>query len=142
MEKDTEIKFSDVAEKKLSDLKERYAEQLIDIIEKKKSIPGEKIIEITASDLEHSSRYLKFYLPRKGELLKAAFATYAAIGIFLIFGGLLYPIIQEIIHEEPLRASLIGAGVGLLIISIVGYWVLIIKTKRFHSEQNSSEKNT
>ena len=87
MEKEYKIHYTDAANERLESLKSEYRDMLEDIVKERKHVPGDKFVEITASDLEQASQYLKVIAPRKSESLRLVLVLYSLMGIAMIIAG-------------------------------------------------------
>lgn len=122
MEKDNKAHYTDAANVRLESLKSEYVEMLEDIVKDRKHVPGDKFIEITASDLEQASQYLKVIAPRKSESLRLVLVIYALTGVAMIIAGLFYPVFMEMFRESPQRLMLTLGGAVLTAAGVFGYF--------------------
>ena len=122
MEKEYKVHYTDAANERLESLKCEYMNILKEIIKDRKYVPGDNFVEITASDLEQASQYLKVIAPRKSGSLRLVLVLYAFMGIVMIIAGLFYPLIAEMIRESPERLILTFGGFILLAAGIYGYY--------------------
>ena len=122
MEKEYKIHYTDAANERLESLKSEYRDMLEDIVKERKHVPGDKFVEITASDLEQASQYLKVIAPRKSESLRLVLVLYSLMGIAMIIAGLFYPFFIEMFRESPERLILTLGGFVLSAAGIFGYF--------------------
>ncbi|EOG7617935.1 hypothetical protein ACXOI2_003483 [Vibrio cholerae] len=122
MEKEYQVHYTEAAEERLESLKLEYVEMLEDIIKERKHVPGDKFIEITASDLEQASQYLKVIAPRKSETLRLLLVLYALMGIVMVIVGLFYPFFIQMVQDSPERLMLTIGGATLTLAGIFGYF--------------------
>lgn len=121
MEKEYKIHYTDAANERLKSLKSEYVEMLEDIVKDRKHVPGDKFIEITASDLEQATQYLKVIAPRKSESLRLVLVLYSLMGVAMVIAGLFYPFFMEMVRESPERLMLTLGGFVLSAAGIFGY---------------------
>ena len=122
MDKKIDIIYTEAAKKRLDELKDRYVAELEEIIKKRKYIPGEKIVEITASDVEQASKYIRFIMPKRYESMKFLFGLYSIAGLFMTIFGLFYPELLDILRHSPERIILASGGLAVSIVGLLGYF--------------------
>jgi len=122
MEKEYQVHYTDAANERLDSLKSEYVEMLEDIVKDRKHVPGDKFVEITASDLEQASQYLKIIAPRKSESLRLVLVLYSLMGVAMIIAGLFYPFFVAMLSESPQRLMLTLGGAVLSAAGIFGYF--------------------
>lgn len=122
MEKEYKVHYTDAANERLDSLKSEYVEMLEDIVKDRKHVPGDKFVEITASDLEQASQYLKIIAPRKSESLRLVLVLYVLMGVAMTIAGLFYPFFMEMLRESPERLMLTLGGAVLTAAGVFGYF--------------------
>ena len=122
MEKDSKITYTKTGTEQLELLKDDYVMLLEKEIRRRKYVPGDEFIEITASDLKQASQFIKIYLPRRTSMLKLASFMYLVLGILMVLGGLFYNELRAAMLEDPTRAAIVLGGVMLSLISIITFW--------------------
>ena len=60
MENEIQIQYTKEALDRMEILASKYKKEIEDSITKKKYVPGDKVIEITGSDIENAARFLSF----------------------------------------------------------------------------------
>lgn len=121
MEKEYKIQYTDASIARLKLLQSAYTEMLENIIKDRKHVPGDKFIEITASDLEQASECVKIITPRKNESLRLVLIIYTLLGLAMIIAGLYYPFFIDVFRESPNRLMLILGGFALSAVGLFGY---------------------
>jgi hypothetical protein len=112
------MKYTEAAEERLEMKMRDLREQIEDVIWRKKYIPGDKYVEVTASDIEEVTGYFRIIRPRKSEALKIISAAYFVIGCALVVTGLFFDRLSEILSSEPKRAALLITGAFMVIASM------------------------
>ena len=114
------FQYTEAAKERLNVLKSQYTESIERVIYDRKYIPGEEIVEVTASDLEQASEYLKVAPPPKNDRIKISSMIYGILGLILAVIGLFYPFFMEMIKESPERVILVIAGIAMI---SIGIWI-------------------
>lgn len=121
MGKEYKIHYTDAANERLDALKLEYIDKLEDIVKKRKYVPGDKFVEIAASDLEQASQYIRVNAPRNNEAIRLVSVFYLVMGVFMVIAGLFYPLFIEMMRESPERLVLILVGFTLSVVGVFGY---------------------
>ena len=119
MDSDIKLEYTEAAKLKLKELTTGYIKSLDKILKDVKHIPGEKNIEVTASDLERVSKYLRFINPRRTKSSQMVFQLYAFMGIIMTLIGLFWKMLHDMMLSSPEQVISIFGG---LIMTIVGIW--------------------
>lgn len=125
MKNEIKIKYTNEAESRLELLTDAYKIKLEELIKEKKYVPGDKLIEITGSDIESVAKYLKILSPRQTHFREIVIELYLTVGIIFILIGLFYNLIINIVTENPLQLMLILLGA----LMISGAHILLRSTK-------------
>ncbi len=102
-----------------------YKIKLEKLIKEKKYVPGDKLIEITGSDIEAAAEYITIISPRKTHFRELIIELYLAFGIIFILIGLFYNFFVNIARENPLQLMFILLGASM----ILGAFILSRSTK-------------
>ena len=116
MKNEIKIKYTNEAESRLELLTDAYKIKLEELIKEKKYVPGDKLIEITGSDIEAAAKYIKIISPRKTHSREIVIKLYVIIGTTFILTGLSYNLLVNIVRENPLQLMFILVG-ALMIFS-------------------------
>ena len=116
MKNEIKIRYTNEAESHLELLTYVYKKKLEELIKEKKYVPGDKLIEITGSDIEAAAEYITIISPRKTHFRELIIELYLAFGIIFILIGLFYNFFANIARENPLQLMLILLG-ALMIFS-------------------------
>lgn len=102
----------------LEKLKENYSKEIERLIVEKKNIPGEEIIEITASDInEASENILVVKRYRKKELYRLIIYFYFMLGIIAALIGIFFDDFRKVFYGSPIRSLYVVVGFLMIFIS-------------------------
>lgn len=125
MKNEIKIRYTNEAESRLELLTGEYKIRLEELIKEKKYVPGDKLIEITGSDIEAAAKYIEIKSPRKTRFRENIIGFYLIFGIALTVIGLFYNFLINIVRENPLQLMLILLGASM----ILGAFILSRSTK-------------
>jgi hypothetical protein len=126
---ETKILYTDSGKDAIDKYFEEQKKQLEKIISEEKYVLGDEFVEITASDIKSYNEQL-FQQKRKADRRKKSQVIsiiYGLIGIIMSFLGLLYPIIIEMLEDNPIQFLVTTLG---LLMTILGGCFYIITKKR------------
>ena len=101
MEKPINIVYTNEAEERLEKLMNNFKSDIEFTIKKMRYVPGDKIIEITGSDIENVSKYFKIISPDKIHRRDLIINLYLTSGIILIMFGFFYNDFRNLIEQNP-----------------------------------------
>ena len=110
MKNEIKVRYTNEAESRLELLTGEYKIKLEELIKEKKYVPGDKLIEITGSDIEAAAEYITIISPRKTHFRELIIELYLAFGIIFILIGLFYNFFVNIARENPLQLMFILLG--------------------------------
>lgn len=125
MKNEIKVRYTNEAESRLELLTGEYKIKLEELIKEKKYVPGDKLIEITGSDIEAAAKYIEIKSPRKNRFRENIIGFYLIFGIALTLIGLFYNLLINIVRENPLQLMLILLGASM----ILGAFILSRSTK-------------
>jgi hypothetical protein len=105
-----QIQLTEEATKRLDAAVEAYRNGLIESLEENRFVPGEKVIEITASDVERAVDDVRYGSRRRLERRKFYSQMFLAMGVTCLLFGLMYPLFREAFNNPP---QLIALAAGL-----------------------------
>lgn len=119
------IIYTTAAHEQLAVFQARQKELLEEIISNRKSIYGDDVLEITASDIKEASGNFRAVSSQKRRLYFTVLVTrlYVALGIVIMLGSLGYPLIIEALERNKMQVLVflmgaflasIGAALGYL----------------------------
>jgi uncharacterized protein (UPF0248 family) len=115
-----QIVYTDAAKERLEKLRGEILEQIEVALRENKSIPGDRIIEVTESDIEQLARSMEvvFYqnYKRKLESRQLILNVYFVMGILTIVGAFFYPEFRSLV-SNPIRAALLATGLLMLVVT-------------------------
>lgn len=136
MNKETNIIYTDSAKKCLEKVKENYLKQIEELILERKNIPGEVLIEITASDVNDALQSLiVLKRSKREEWRNLIIYTYLILGLFISLFGLFYGKIGRILSENPIQVFYLIIGFMMVFASIL----LLKFTRKKESLKHKSE---
>jgi hypothetical protein len=130
MEK-AELRYTDEAKKRLTALQNRYLNDIESSIRRRKYVPGEDLIEVTASDLEYASQRIIMVDPRERSwVLRYLFSyLYLAIGVALMVYGAFSDEFKRLLLENPRQALYMATGAAMVVVSLVMLYSMRAKEK-------------
>lgn len=127
--------YTEDGKNRLSELKEMYANIIEETIKQKKYVPGDQYVEVTASDIEYASRYIKIIRNVKNNnrynVLYSSARVYIAAGIFIIIVQLFRQ--YSIYKVYILNNIFLSMGVMSILLGVIILGYLKFKEKRFQS---------
>lgn len=124
MDKELRFQYTDAAQDRLEKLKLDFIGQLEGVIEERKYVPGDNLIEVTASDLEIASKLIRVSSTKKLEILPLTLFAYMLLGLAMAVVGIFYSELESIFTKDPQRGVLVIGGFILLALSAIGlFWV-------------------
>jgi len=126
--------YTDTAKKKIEELKEEYVNKLEEIIEEKKFVPGDELLEISGSDLEYAKNQIKIISHKKNTFQTAIVISYLIIGLILIFISIFYNKFFIIFREflnNPTRLLIGVMGLTMTFVSLIANFLYQIKKRNF-----------
>ena len=120
MEKSIQIIYTSEAEERLEKLMNKLKSDIEFSIKNRRYIPGDKLLEITGSDIETISKHLKIISPEKIYIRETLIKSYLIFGTILITVGLFYDEFRNLLLEQNrLQLILIFLGVILIITALL-----------------------
>lgn len=116
------VVYTESAEQELNSFHNRQQKLLEDLIENRKFVFGDKVVEITASDIRLASRYIQpLNVGRSGSTLMRRFILQVNIigGVLIALIGFFYPNINKILSENPSQVILVAVGVMITMLSLL-----------------------
>lgn len=102
------------------------------VISERKYVIGDQLLEITASDIKQSASSIRAI--RKStyrfDSIQMATKLYLVVGVATALYGLFYTQIREMFHGDPKRVLIVGAGVAMILVSIVMNMMLSARIQR------------
>ncbi len=117
----TEYNLTDSAKQALKKNQDVLSNRMINHVLKNKSLPGEKEIEITASDVNNFYKSIYFYNSedRRYRFYRLLTAMYLFMGIFILLFGLYYDKIMYMLHHNFNQFMIILMGLVTILLSIL-----------------------
>lgn len=141
------LKYTDESKKKLEEAKEVYLRSIEKHLSGAKFVPGDREIEITASDIENvieNTKIIDFKQRfKKKEFKKLVLYTYFIIGLSFLLLGIFYIPFNNILENNPRQAIFILFGIIISIISafLISYFNLRENMTSVEEEiKNNEEK--
>jgi cytochrome c biogenesis protein CcdA len=143
MEKDITLEFTTDGSKRLQKLEGDYISAIESVIKERKYVPGQTVIEVTASDVEVAASLLRRgFLPKtsKYAFLSTALNLYLILGSIMIIGGFSYPILAELYYHSRLQFIMVMTGVLTVLTSILLMKFIQVKESRNDILRGAYEK--
>ncbi len=115
MSDNVKIELTKTAKEILEDIKQEHADSLIKKIEKNKYIPGQSLIEITASDLINAKKQPE----HQSFDVSIIYLLVLMLGTFLTLIGLAYNDFTKILNSHPEQVFLVIIGMLLTVFGII-----------------------
>jgi len=117
------------AKKRKEILSLAYLARIEDIVVRAKRLPGDQVVEITASDLDRGARELGRKENRRTGQRSLMLRVWGGVGFFLLLAGIFFPQMEKLFFGSPFRFSAMVAGSSLLF----AVWVFFAYKKAAHS---------
>ncbi len=137
MKEEIQLKYTEQAIKRLEQLRKDHLRRVERLIRERKYVPGESLIEATASDVEQAARYIRVIHPKRSEIRRMILYTYIILGIAMVFTGLFYSQFREIFFGNPVQAMLVVVGATLVFASFILSRLLKIREERYRHESKN-----
>ena len=122
------IQLTEQAELRLDAAVNSYRERLIESLEENKFVPGETVVAITGSDVEHAVDDLRYGNRRRIETRKLYSQMALMMGGALLIFGFMYPTLRDAFTNPP-QAILLGGGLYLLVGGLMLYRLNMIRDR-------------
>lgn len=127
------ITYTASAEEQLRAFAEQQRRYLEKLIVDRKAVPGDDVVEVTASDIKEAGALIR---PFKRNGLFTSFgrslsAVYFICGITMAAVGLYYDKLKLLLQESPQQASIFVAGLALALVGSVSYVYFRSKDRRY-----------
>jgi len=121
---DRSVTFTPSAKARLEQALDDYRKQLESVISNENFVPGEQVIEATASDVEQAARRLRLVGRAQPLAFELITTSYAIIGLLITLAGIFYPTLLMIWEQRPEQFGVIATGVGILLVSLMSKLLL------------------
>src|ERR1035437_3095514 len=118
MDTEKRIEFTGPAKERLDVALAAYRAAIEAVIADENFVPGEAVVEATASDVEKAARRLVLVSHERDQLRSLVTALYLVMGILTIFAGLFYPTLEQIVRERPMQLAVILSGVFMVMAAV------------------------
>ena len=122
------IQLTEQAKQRLDAAVDSYRASLIESFEENKFVPGETVVEITRSDVEHAGDDLRYGSRRRIEARKLYSQMALMTGGAMLLFGFMYPTLRDALTNPP-QAILLGAGLYLLVGGLMLYRLTMIRDR-------------
>lgn len=136
------IVYTESALAELERFQEQRKEELKALLKNRKYVFGDDVLEITASDIRDAERHFKVSEISKSRLpiTSMLFKLYMIMGVLMVFVGLFYPDLRQLIDRNPVQLALVLTGVMLSLVSFFGsYYFRIREVRRAEIERRYIE---
>jgi hypothetical protein len=117
---DKKITYTESAKECIEKLKENYIKEIESLIIERKNLPGEDVIEITASDVNEASRSLLLIKRfKQRETYSLIIYLYFIFGIILTVIGIFSDSIKNILAKNPTRGTFLVIGIFTVSLSFI-----------------------
>lgn len=113
-----QIQLTDEAKKRLDTAVDEYESRILELLEHEKFVPGERVIEITASDVEQAVGDFRYGSNRRNRNRLLYSKTAFLVGVACVSFGTLYPMLQSTFNN-PTQFIPITAGLYLMVFGFV-----------------------
>ena len=118
-----ELVFTPSGEEQFTLLQRQLIERLRDELEHRNAIPGERVIEITGSDVQELARSHRLLFASRSYnrrfLREIVIWVYMFAGLVATLGGLYYTQIRDLLQSDPPRLMLIAVGITMTLLSFI-----------------------
>ena len=132
------IIYTEAAEQEMINFHQQQKEMLEKLVEEKKVVFGDDVLEITASDIKEASRNIRALRPTniRYSNLQLITKVYFALGVLLMIGAIYYPRIIKIFEENRTQGMLFLIGALIALIGLLAnYFYLLSKRRDLEAER-------
>jgi len=108
------IVYTPAAKERLDKLREKVDREIDNALREQGYIPGEQVLEVTASDVEDVARSMRIIFStdqeRRREQQLLLLSAYTIFGFITLLIGVFYRDIQALYTSDPLRALIVTSG--------------------------------
>lgn len=118
--------YTEAAQQELTAFQARQKGLLEELVAERKSVLGDDVLEITASDIKEASQRIRAYRPtiRPFQSTELVTRAYIVIGVVMMIGSFFYPQIQTIFVENRTQALVFVMGAIMAAVGwLFNYWV-------------------
>lgn len=128
------ISYTYSAEKELIEFHDRQQKMLEELIERKKYVYGDDVLEITASDIKEASNYIKAAPPlNRIHLIAITSKVYMSLGVLTMLGAFSYPYLTDLLKENSEQLAIFGIGLLMALVGFIASQVATIRNQRSKS---------
>ena len=136
MDSNKEVVYTKAAEEKMEEAVDRYQRMLERFVRDEKFVPGDEVLEITASDVQRASRQVRL-ISSRGSTQENILKLYASFGAIIALIGLFYETFQRLLTDSPIKLALVSSG---LIVSLTSAFLLQIYRRRRLEAEREQER--
>lgn len=118
--------YTDTGKREFEAFQSRQQKMLERIVAEQKSVLGDDVLEITASDIKAAAGRIRVYHPGFGRVQTTLLAirAYIIIGIAMMGGALAYPQLLELYSAKTPQAWLFFVGAAMTFAGwLFSYWI-------------------
>jgi hypothetical protein len=123
------LEYTEAGQRRLDQLKSELQQRVESALRDRKFVPGDEVIEVTASDLEELARLMSVTFDARASqndlIRRSVLTTYSFLGAAMVGVGIFYEDFR-VMTREPLRLSLLAMGLTL---SFFGVWMRNLNRK-------------
>ena len=120
------VSYTEAAERKMVEILDRHKRDLEQYVIRRKLVPGDEFVEVTASELEDAARHVSIRDPRSTQLRTTIFRLYTFMGVVMTGAGLFYDRFRQM---DPFQLMLVVMGVSVTLAGIYGSSILARREK-------------
>ena len=118
--------YTETAKQELAEFNKRQQDLLEGLVSDRKTVFGDDVLEITASDIKEASKFIRpggFKL-RRFQASEFITRVYIVTGLAMMIGAFFYPQIERALENNPKQGLIFLMGAIISILGLVlGYWV-------------------
>jgi len=114
------LRFTPSGQKRMEEYQAKFAQVLRRAIRDQRPSFTDRVIEITAADVDKALNGVKLISSRKLEYRRLVFDIYAVFGAAMALVGVFYDKVEVIFNQQPTRLALICFGVFAVVLSVFG----------------------
>jgi hypothetical protein len=135
------IIYTESAEERLSKFNSEIKEEIENYLRERKYVPGDELIEVTASDIDEVAYRFRIQRPIRSNKKTLIPIVYSIIGLFTTTIGIFYNQIISLLQGDPKRLILIAGGMFMLLISWFYLYLLKLREKQESKERMYFEED-
>jgi hypothetical protein len=133
------VEFTPAGRERLERATQEYVDKIESIIADRNFIPGEPMIEGTASDVDQAVRRFVLVERTRSRMISVLVRMYTFVGIFLALAGWFYPTLKNIQTQNPVQFQLIVGGIAIAVLGMIFSLYSTMRYREYRAEDSAPD---